>query len=163
MIGTVTTQYHILQHLCIDLRVFRKSFFDARQFSFLLIVADGDATHPPCLTPLTNGGIVDMATEHQGAIKQPLLFRGGLELIFVGFTDTLLFHTLVFCLIGAQPANIGTMAPLMGYSTFIPVPEDRGPQPDSGYTVSSTACSSAAGPSGWWCVRIISTARAESP
>ena len=80
MIGTFNTQYHILQYLCIDLCIFRHSFFDTRQFSFLLVVADRDATHPPCLTPLTDGGIVDMATEHQGAIKQPLLSGVGLSL-----------------------------------------------------------------------------------
>ncbi len=80
MIGAFNTQYHILQHLCIDLRIFRHRFFDTRQFSFLLIVADGDAAHPPGLTPLTDGGIVDMATEHQGTLKQPLLSGVGLSL-----------------------------------------------------------------------------------
>src|SRR5262249_45494195 len=69
-IGTFSAQYHILQYLCIDLRIFWQSFFDTWQFSFPLVVANRDAAHPPCRTPLTNGGIVDMATEHQGAIRQ---------------------------------------------------------------------------------------------
>src|SRR5262249_27270717 len=159
MIGAFNTQYHILQRLRIDLRICRHSLFDAGQFSFLLVVADGDAAHPPRLTPLTDGGIVDLATQHQGTLQQPLLSEGRFESIRVGFTDTLLFHTILFCLIGAQPANIGTIVPLASRPTFIPVPRGSRSQPDPGYTASSTACSLAAGPSGWWCVRIISTAR----
>src|SRR5690242_6812524 len=41
----LNAQHHILQHLAMDFRVFRHRLFDAWQFGFLLVVADGDTTH----------------------------------------------------------------------------------------------------------------------
>jgi hypothetical protein len=53
---------------------------------------------PPRLTPLTDGGVVAMATEQQHALKVLLLLWRRLEFILEGLAFCLLFHTLRFCL-----------------------------------------------------------------
>ena len=55
-----------------------------------------------------------MATEYQGVLKQPLLFASGLKLVLVGFMKGVLFHTNLFCLIGAKVVSAD---PLVSHSS----------------------------------------------
>jgi hypothetical protein len=95
-------QHHILQDLAIDFIVLWHRFFDAGQFRLVLVGGDRDAAFLPSFPALTNGGVVDMATEQQDTLKQSLLFRSRLKLVLIGFTDSVLIHTRLFCLIGAK-------------------------------------------------------------
>jgi hypothetical protein len=92
-----------------------QGFFDAGEFCLLLVVSDGHATLLPGLPPLSDSGVIDMAAEHQGTPKRPLLFRGGLEFVLVGFVDTLLFHVRLLCLIGTKAATIHAFPVLLNY------------------------------------------------
>ena len=105
----IYAQHHVLQDLGIDLAVFGHRLFYAGQLGFLVVVGDGDAAHLPGFASLADGGVVDVAAEHQGTLKHPLLLGRGLELVFVGLVDALLFHTQLFCLIGKKPTTIGTI------------------------------------------------------
>ncbi len=78
--GPVHAQHHVLQHLGINIAIFRHRLLDAGQFCLLLIVGDGDATLPPCLTPLPNSSVVDMAAELQNVFKFLVLMGVGLSL-----------------------------------------------------------------------------------
>src|SRR5262249_20609481 len=126
---SVYAQDHILHDLGIDLTVFWHGLLDDRQFGLLLVVGDTETAHPPCFTPLTDGGIVDVTAEHQHALKVPLLFAHGLEFVLERFVDALLFHIRLFCLIGAKSATITTFVALSGHPAFTPIAKARLPQP----------------------------------
>jgi hypothetical protein len=102
--GAVHSQYHVLQDLAVNLAVFRHLCFDRRKLGFLLVIADRNAALLPCLAALLDGGIVDMATQHDGTIKHPLLFGSRLQLVFERFANRLpglLSHTYLpfwFCM-----------------------------------------------------------------
>jgi len=74
----VLPQFRVLQHLAVDVAVFRHGHFD---------FGDSDVCwqqvtvtpHSPGFPAFTCCSILDMAAEQQGTIKQSLLFRGGLE------------------------------------------------------------------------------------
>jgi hypothetical protein len=83
--------------------------FDARKLGFLLEVANGNTAPLPGFTAFAHGGVVDVVAERQGTLKHPLLFRSGLQFVLVGLAYRLLFHTPLFCLIGAQTANMGAL------------------------------------------------------
>jgi hypothetical protein len=121
--------YHILQDLRIDLAIFRHGFLDAGQFGLLLIVSDTDAALTPSFPTLLHGGVVDVTAEHKRSLKQPLLIWGRLESVLEGLADALLFHTCLFCLIGAQPTIMSTIVALAGHPAFIPIAKAGGPQP----------------------------------
>src|SRR5262249_27251534 len=70
---SVYAEYDILQDLGVDFGVFGHSLLDAGQLGLLLIGGDRDATHPPRLAQLANGGVVDVTAEHQRALKFPLV------------------------------------------------------------------------------------------
>jgi hypothetical protein len=79
--GAVDTQHDILQDLSVDLAVFWHRFLDVGQLCLLLVVGDGNAAQTPRLAAFAHSGIVDVAAEHGGAVKRPLLLRGGLEFV----------------------------------------------------------------------------------
>ena len=54
------------------------------------------------------------------------MFRCGLEFVLEGFADALLFHTVLFCLIGAKVAMSRMFMALLGDPAFIPVAKARG-------------------------------------
>ena len=87
--GALYPQHHILQDLRVDLGVFGQRFLDAGQFGLLLVVPDADTAHAPRFAPFPDSSVVDMTAEHQRTIKHPLLFRRGLEFVFVGLADGL--------------------------------------------------------------------------
>src|SRR5262249_38350575 len=124
--GSVDTEHDILQDLGVDLSAFGHSLLDVGQLSLLLVVGDTDAAHSPCLPSLTNGGVVDVTTEHQHALEVLLLFRCGLEFVLERFADALLFYTPLFCLIGARAAMSRTFVALSDRPAFIPVEKPRG-------------------------------------
>jgi len=100
--GALYPLYYVLQDLAVDFAVFGQLGFDAGKFCFLLVVTDGDAAHPPCFPAFLDSSVVDMAAEHEEAIKHPLLFGSGLEFVLEGFAYCLLFHVILLCLIGAK-------------------------------------------------------------
>src|SRR5262245_16480629 len=87
--STVYPLHHLLHDLAVDFAIFWHLRFDAGKFGFLLVVADRDAALLPGLSPFTNGGVVDMAAEHEGTVKHPLLLGSGLELVLEGFSEAL--------------------------------------------------------------------------
>src|SRR5262245_59957157 len=97
--GPIYPQYHILQDLAVHICVLRHGLLDVWQFRLLLIIGDGDTALVPGFPALLNGGVIDIAREHQHTLKFPLLLWSGFEFVFVGFADTLLFHVKLFCLI----------------------------------------------------------------
>ena len=125
----VDAQHHILQDLSIDVAVFRHRVPDVRQFRFLLIVGDTDATHPPGFPPLTYSGVIDMAAERKSMLKQRLLFSGGLEFVLEGFGYRLLLHASLFCLTGEELASMRTIEALPGARLSPPIAEACGSQP----------------------------------
>ena len=124
--GAIYPLYHILQDLRIDLGIFWHGFLDAGQFGLLLIVRDTDAALTPSFPTLFHGGVVDVTAEHHSTIKHPLLFRSGLEFVLVCLAYALPFHTLLFCLIGANPATVRTFAVLASPPAFITITEKQG-------------------------------------
>jgi hypothetical protein len=72
-----------------------------------------------------------MTAEQQHALKHPLLLWSRLEFVLEGFVDVLLFHTCLFCLIGAKSTTISTFVALAGHSAFTLMAEAWGLQPDS--------------------------------
>src|SRR5262249_36761349 len=79
--GPIYALHHVLQDLAVDRAVLRHLGFDGRKLGLLLVVADRDAALVPGFAALTNGSVVDLATEHQSTVKRPLLFGSGLELV----------------------------------------------------------------------------------
>jgi hypothetical protein len=107
----VHPQHHILQHLAVHFGVLRHRLLDAGQLGFLLVVGEGNAPQAPRFVSLAHRRVVDMTAEHQGALKQPLLFQRRLEFVFVGFANGLrlqLSLTSSFCLAGTNAATAGT-------------------------------------------------------
>src|SRR4029453_3739042 len=104
--GVVYAQDNVLQDLSIDFAIFGHRVLDAGQFSLLLVARDGDTALLPRLATLTNSGVVDMTTQHQGTVNQPLLLRGGFEFVLVSFADTWQCHARLFCLIDTKAAII---------------------------------------------------------
>src|SRR5690242_6830560 len=70
-----------------------------------------------------------MTTEHEGTIKQSLLFRGGLEFVLVGFGHRLLLHAVLFHLTGVTSATRRTIVVLLGHLGVIAISEPRESQP----------------------------------
>ncbi len=52
-----------------DFAVFGHGFFDTWQLGFLLVVTDRDTALAVGFASFANGGIVDVAAEHQGTVK----------------------------------------------------------------------------------------------
>jgi hypothetical protein len=102
-------EHNILQDLAVDLSVFGHRFFDVWYFCPLLVVGDGHAALVPGFATLPDGGVIEVAAEYEGTPKYPLLFKGGLELVLVGFADALRHHEELFCLIGHSAASMGTI------------------------------------------------------
>ncbi len=90
------------------------------------IVADGDATHAPGFPALTNGGVVDVATQRQYPLEQSLLFWRRIELVFVHFADARLFHTPLFCPCVTQAAIYRRHYELLAPPSFHPHGGNRG-------------------------------------
>jgi hypothetical protein len=97
-----------LQDLAVDGGVFWRRGAQAIEFGFLLIPGDGD-THPsPGDDTLLYGGVVEMVAQAEHTPKFPLLCGSGLELVLIRLADRWLFHTSLFCLIGAKLARART-------------------------------------------------------
>src|SRR5262245_20421565 len=77
--GAVYAQYHILQDLAVHISVLRHGLLDVWQFRFLLIIGDSNTALVPGLPALLNGGVIDIATEHQHTLTFPLLLWSGFE------------------------------------------------------------------------------------
>jgi hypothetical protein len=92
-------QHDILQHLAMDPGVCGHGFLDARQLRLLLVVAHRDTAHAPGVPPFLKGRVVAVTTEQERAVKRPLVFERGHELVPVALAEALLFHTDPFCLI----------------------------------------------------------------
>ena len=107
LVGAVDAQHHVLQDLAVDLGILGHGLFDAGQFGLLLVVVHRDAAHPPRFPPLADGGVVDVAAEHQGTLKLARLFGRGLELVRVALARRLFFHIHLFCLLDTKTATIG--------------------------------------------------------
>src|SRR5262249_42466140 len=87
-----------------------------------------DAALVPGTPTFLDRGVVDVAAEHKGTIKYPLLFRSGLEFVLVRFTDALL-HMSLFYPLGGNSVIAGTILAPSGHPAFIPMGKPRGPQP----------------------------------
>jgi hypothetical protein len=107
-VGLESTRYplrHVLQDLAVNLAVFRQGLFDTGQLGLLLGVGNRDTAHPPGFLTLAKSGIVDVAAEHEGTIKQPGPFGGGLEFVLVGLVNAVLYHLWLFYMTDKRPAN----------------------------------------------------------
>jgi hypothetical protein len=105
--GAVYALYHILHDLAVDLAILWHFGGDRRKLSFLLLVAHRGAALLPGFPAFLDGGVVDMAAEHEGTITYPLLFGRGLELVLVGFADALrCVHVCLFYLVGTRLAIV---------------------------------------------------------
>src|SRR5262249_13464187 len=102
---------------------------DSGKVGLLLVVGDRDAAFLPGFLTRANGGVVDVATEHQHTLKFPLLFQCGLEFALEGLAYCLLVHVSLFCPIGAKVVAIRTFVALLGHPAFIPMPQRRGLSP----------------------------------
>lgn len=107
----INPQDDILQDLRVDFAVLGHGLFDTGEFRLLVVVAQRDTTLPPGFTSLLKGGVVDLATAHQRALKHPRLVGRGLELVLEGFACGCLFHIKIFRLSDANSVARGTNGP----------------------------------------------------
>src|SRR5262249_36120995 len=127
--GAPHAQHHVLQDLAVDFPILWHCLLDARTFGFLLVAGDRDAAHAPGFAALPNGCVVDMATEHQGTLQQPLLFRSQPEPVLEGFGDALLSHTPLPLSDRRTNGKHDRLVVLVGPPAFIALPEGRGLSP----------------------------------
>jgi hypothetical protein len=92
----------------VDSRIVGERSADLLELGFLLIARDGDATPLVGGDTLLQRRVVEGAAQTKHASQFPLLFRGGLEFVLVRLAHRLLFHRLLFCLIGTEPPIAGT-------------------------------------------------------
>jgi hypothetical protein len=103
--GAIYPQHHILQDVAVDFSVLWRGFLDVGQFRFLLRIGDRNTALVPGFPTLADGGIVDVAAEHQRTLQHPLLFGSGLTFVLVGLANALRFHAALFCPTGANLAR----------------------------------------------------------
>ena len=65
----VQTPDNVLQHMGMDVFVFRPELLDSRQIILLLIVANGDLLHTPGFFSFCQGGVIQLPTAPEGIIK----------------------------------------------------------------------------------------------
>lgn len=104
LIGLVEPRQHILQDVAVNGCVLRECGADVLQLGFLLVAGEGDATAAVGSDTLLQGRVVEPAARPQDAIQHLLLCGRWFDLVLVGFSQTLLFHTFPFRLAEADSA-----------------------------------------------------------